>query len=136
VQFGYPTYLWPMVLGGLVLGAGFVTSGYCPGTSWVAAASGKLDGLATIGGVVVGGVLYAELEPAMGAFPNSGRLGVLTLPQWLGLPAPVVAALVVAMAIGAFAAASRIERRVNAARAPAAPAPVPAPEARAAEAVR
>jgi uncharacterized membrane protein YedE/YeeE len=42
VQFNYPTFLWPMIVGGVVLGAGFVTSGYCPGTSWVAAASGKL----------------------------------------------------------------------------------------------
>ena len=113
VQFNFPTYLWPMILGGLVLGAGFVVSGYCPGTSVVATASGKLDGLATVGGVVVGGLIYAELEPAMGAFPNSGKLGTFTIPEWLGLPAPVVAALVVAMAIGAFLLGEMVERRVN-----------------------
>ncbi len=101
VQFNYPTYLWPMILGGVVLGAGFVMSGYCPGTSWVAAASGKLDGLATVGGVVLGGLVYAEAEQALAAFPNSGKLGTLTLPQWLHLPAPVVAAAVVALSIAA-----------------------------------
>jgi len=110
VQLRYPTYLWPMVVGGLVLGVGFVVSGYCPGTSVVATASGKLDGLATIGGAMVGAVAYSELEPALGAFPDSGKLGVLTLPQWLGLPAPVVAAAVVAVAACAFLAAGRIER--------------------------
>ena len=113
VQFKYPTYLWPMMVGGLLLGAGFVVSGYCPGTSIVSTASGKLDGLATVLGVMMGGVLYAELEPAMGAFPTSGRLGTFALPDWLGLPAPVVAALVSAVAIAAFVGAERIERLVN-----------------------
>ncbi|HSN92727.1 MAG TPA: YeeE/YedE thiosulfate transporter family protein [Anaeromyxobacteraceae bacterium] len=124
VQFNFPTYLWPMILGGLLLGAGFVTSGYCPGTSVVATASGKLDALATVGGVVAGGVLYAELEPAMGGFPNSGKLGTFTIPEWLGLPAPVAAILVVALALGAFVIAERVERRVNRQAEPASVPPV------------
>lgn len=112
-QFNYPTFLWPMIFGGLLLGVGFMTSGWCPGTSLVGAASGKLDGLATIGGVIVGGMLYAEVEPKLGAFPNSGKLGTFTLPQLLHLPAPVVAALVVAMAVGAFIGAEKIQRLVT-----------------------
>ena len=116
VQLKYPTYLWPMIVGGLVLGAGFVVSGYCPGTSVVAAASGKLDGLATVGGVMLGGLAYAELEPAMGAFPTSGRLGVFTLPQWLRLPAPLVALAVAVVAVAAFRGATWIERRLAANR--------------------
>ncbi len=126
VQFKYPTYLWPMIVGGFVLGTGFVLSGYCPGTSFVAAASGKLDGLATVGGVVVGGLVYAELESAMGAFPTSGKLGVFTLPQWLGLPAPAVAGVVAVVAIGAFFLAGKIERLVTTGRrSPAIPAAAP-----------
>ena len=39
------TFLVPMIAGGFLLGAGFIVSGYCPGTSFVAMASGKLDGL-------------------------------------------------------------------------------------------
>jgi hypothetical protein len=102
-----------MVLGGLLLGVGFITSGWCPGTSIVGAASGKLDGLATIGGVIGGGVLYAEVEPKLGAFPNAGKLGTFTLPQLLHLPAPVVAALVVALAVGAFLGAEKIQQLVT-----------------------
>lgn len=113
VAFGYPTYLWPMVVGGLLLGAGFITSGYCPGTSLVAMASGKLDGLATVLGVVAGGLVYAELEPLMGAFPNSGKLGTFMIPEWLGLPRALIAAVVLVVAVGAFAGASRIEKLVN-----------------------
>jgi hypothetical protein len=112
-QFNYPTWLWPMMIGGFVLGVGFITSGYCPGTSLVAAASGKLDGVATVGGVILGGLLYAEVEPKLGAFPNSGKMGTFTLPQLLHLPAPVVAALVVAMAVGAFLGAEKIQALVS-----------------------
>jgi hypothetical protein len=112
-QFNYPTWLWPMMVGGFVLGVGFITSGYCPGTSIVATASGKLDGAATVGGVILGGLLYAEVEPALGAFPTSGKLGTFTLPQLLHLPAPVVAALIVAMAVGAFLGAEKIQALVS-----------------------
>lgn len=73
VELNYPTFLWPTIAGGLLLGVGFIVSGYCSGTSWVAAASGKLDGLVTVLGVALGGLAYAELEPAMrGARPSHG----------------------------------------------------------------
>ncbi len=113
VELNYPTFLWPMIAGGLLLGVGFIVSGYCPGTSWVAAASGKLDGLVTVLGVVLGGLVYAEVEPAMGEFPNSGRLGAFFLYQWLQLPRWAVAILVAAIAIAGFAVASRIERNLR-----------------------
>lgn len=112
VQFNYPTFLWPMIVGGLILGAGFVTSGYCPGTSFVATASGKLDGLATVLGVIGGSIIYAEVEPRLGGFQNTGKLGTFTLSKWLHLPPAVIAALVVLLAVGAFVVAERIERRV------------------------
>jgi len=122
IQFNYPTYLWPMIVGGLVLGAGFVMSGYCPGTSFVATASGKLDGLGTVGGVIVGSLLYAEAEPFLRGFQSSGKLGTFTLSKWLGVPPAVVAAFVVVLAIAAFVGAERMERREGGAVAGHAPA--------------
>jgi hypothetical protein len=113
VQAFYPTYLWPMVAGGIALGAGFVMSGYCPGTSIVAAASGRLDAVATVLGVAAGSVLYAEVEPALGAFRRAGELGTYTLSRWLGLPAAVVVGGVLVIAVAAFLAAERIERALG-----------------------
>ena len=118
VQLRYPTYLWPMVVGGLVLGVGFVVSGYCPGTCVVAAGAGKLDAIVTLGGVALGGLAYAELEAAMGAFPRSGDLGSFTLARWLGVPAPLVVAGIAVLAVAAFAAAGRVERLVASRSAP------------------
>jgi hypothetical protein len=110
VQARNPTFLWPMIVGGVVLGEGFVVSGYCPGTCVVAAGTGKLDAIATLVGVGLGGLAYAEVEGAMGTFPRSGDLGALSVARWLGLPAPAVVVAIAAVAAGAFAVAARVER--------------------------
>lgn len=116
VTINYPTFLWPMVAGGLLVGAGFVISGYCPGTSVVAAASGKLDGLLTVAGVVIGMIGYAEIQPALAAFHESGKLGGVFLYKLVHLPPLALAAVIAVAAIGCFIGAGKIERRVNAAR--------------------
>ena len=87
VTVNYPTFLWPMIAGGLLVGAGFVISGYCPGTSVVAAASGKLDGLLTVVGVVIGAVAYAEVAAGGLRLPRQRQAG-----RGLPLPAPPPAA--------------------------------------------
>jgi uncharacterized membrane protein YedE/YeeE len=107
-----PSWIWPLAIGGFVVGLGFVTSAYCPGTSVVAMASGKLDGAATVLGVVVGSVLGAELLriPAVARFNESGDLGHLYLYDLLGVPAAVVALAVALVAVAAFLGAERLER--------------------------
>jgi len=114
LSFEYPSYLWPMVAGGFLLGVGFIVSGYCPGTSVVAAASGKVDGLLTVAGTVIGALLYAELQPALGGFHEAGKLGAVFLYQLVHLPPLVLALLVGAMAVAAFKGAEAIERVVTA----------------------
>jgi uncharacterized membrane protein YedE/YeeE len=119
VTINYPTFLWPMIVGGLLVGAGFVISGYCPSTSVVAAASGKLDGLLTVVGVVVGMTAYAEVQPAVAAFHDSGKLGGVFLYQLLHLPPVVLAVIIAAVAVACFQGAGAIERLVARKRAPA-----------------
>ncbi|BDG06042.1 YeeE/YedE thiosulfate transporter family protein [Anaeromyxobacter oryzae] len=117
------TYLWPMIVGGLVLGVGFIVSGYCPGTSLVAAASGKLDGLATVAGVVAGTVVYGELLSVkrFADFTESGYLGQLYLYDLLHLPPAVVALFVAVMAVACFVGAEKLEAILGGADAPASP---------------
>jgi hypothetical protein len=106
-----PTYIWPMIVGGLVLGFGFVIGGYCPGTSLVAMVTGRLDGLVFLLGVVVGIFVFGEAFPLVKGFFTSGGMGTVTLPQALHLPYGLVVLLVVLMAIGGFAGAGWLERR-------------------------
>jgi uncharacterized membrane protein YedE/YeeE len=110
------TLLVPFAVGGAAVGMGFVMSGYCPGTSYVAMASGKIDGLVTVLGTIAGQVIWAELEglPAVARFHNATNVGNFYLWELLHLPAkagpPILAAAVIAMAIGSFFLAERIEK--------------------------
>lgn len=109
------TWIWPMLIGGFVLGAGFIISGYCPGTSIVAMGSGNVDGLFTVGGVVTGTFLYSELLqiPAFHQFHNSGAKGAWFLYDLVKVPPQVLAAMVTAAAILAFIGAEKVESMVG-----------------------
>lgn len=105
------TYILPQVLGGLILGVGFVIGGYCPGTSMVAFSTGKLDGLVYVLGVAFGIFIFGEMFPMLEDFFNSTNMGPQTLPSFFGLSYGFVVFLVVVMAIGAFAAAEWSEKK-------------------------
>jgi rhodanese-related sulfurtransferase len=111
------TFLIPLLVGGLVLGAGFMLSAYCPGTSIVGAASGKWDGLVTVAGVIVGSAAFNEMYPFIRGFYTSTARGVLTFPTLLGIPFPVLVAVLTAGAVFAFFGADKLEgifaRRLN-----------------------
>ena len=105
------TFLAPQVVGGLVFGLGFVLSGLCPGTSCVAAASGRVDGLATVVGLFSGVLLTGLAFPLIAGFYDSTALGVLTVPRLTGLPYGVVVAGIVVVGVAAFYGIERFERR-------------------------
>jgi rhodanese-related sulfurtransferase len=110
-----PTYLWPGIVGGLIMGVGFVVGGFCPGTSLVAAATLKVDGILFVLGALVGVGLFGESVSSFETFWLSSAMGRFTLPDWLGLPVGTVLLLVVAMALFMFWGAERIERAFAAA---------------------
>ena len=103
------TFIGPQLVGGFLFGIGFLVSGYCPGTGVVAMASGNIDALLTIGGMMGGTLLFGLFYSPLEKFYKSGAMGVATLPGILGVPPAVVAAGVVAMAIGAFLGAEKME---------------------------
>lgn len=99
-----PTILGSQIVGGLLLGFGFIVGGWCPGTSVVGAASGKLDAYAYIAGLVFGSMAFGFSYDWLAPVYHWGEMGVQTLPGYFGVQPGVVAALVVLMALGAFAA--------------------------------
>ena len=80
-----PTNYAGAAIGGLVFGAGFVIGGYCPGTSIAACATGRLDGLAFLGGMLAGVYAFAELLPGVDRWAREGARGEVTLPGATGL---------------------------------------------------
>lgn len=105
------TYLLPQLVGGVLLGVGFVVGGYCPGTSMVAVATGKLDALVNVAGIFFGILAIGTLWPSIEGFADGTNLGRLTLPEAFHLPMGLVVFLVVLMALGGFAGAAALERR-------------------------
>jgi hypothetical protein len=105
-----PTFWTAQVVGGLVLGAGFVIGGYCPGTSVAGMATGRIDAVLYGVGMLAGLAAYAEVYPAIEAWTKTSALGEATWPDLLGLPRWVLVALVIAMAAGMFWGATRLER--------------------------
>ena len=77
--FIYPTYLYPLLVGGLFMGLGFVVGGFCPGTSMCAAAIGKIDAIVFIVGILIGIFIFSEMFPLFEDFYNSSYLGHITL---------------------------------------------------------
>lgn len=117
-----PTFLWPGILGGLVMGFGFIIGGFCPGTSLVAVATLKVDGMFFVAGALVGILVFGETVSWYDGFWNSSSMGRYLLSDWLGLPAGVVVIAVVLMALGAFKGAEVLERTVGKGRVGAPPA--------------
>lgn len=107
-----PTYLGPQVVGGIIFGAGFVLGGYCPGTAVVAATTGKLDALAFLAGIGGGVLVYAGTYGRIEAFAKSGSGDRLFLYDWIHLPYGVIAILVTLLALGMFAFAEWIEKKM------------------------
>ena len=105
------TYIVPQVVGGLILGVGFVIGGYCPGTSVVSFSTGRLDGLVYILGVMAGIFVFGEIYPLIENFYYSTNLGSLTIPQYFDMSYGMVVFFVVLMALGAFAAAEWAEKK-------------------------
>lgn len=105
-----PTYLWPGIVGGLIMGVGFIIGGFCPGTSLVGAATLKLDAVFFSLGVFFGIFLFGETVSSFFQFYNSSYLGRFILPDLFGLSTGMVVLLVVIMAVAMFLAAEQLER--------------------------
>ncbi len=106
------TWLMPQLVGGLVFGIGFGVAGLCPGTSCVAAITGRIDGAAVVAGFFIG-ILGAGLAlPSFAPLYNATARGTLTLPDVTGLSYGAVVFVIVLIAIAGFTLVPRLERPV------------------------
>lgn len=106
-----PTYLWAQLVGGALLGLGFVFGGLCPGTSIVSAATGKIDGMFFLFGVFIGTMSFGDIfYDSLEGLYFGGEMGHKTLPQLFGINEGVIAFIVVIIAIFAFWIGEKFEK--------------------------
>lgn len=103
------TYLWPGIVGGLIMGVGFIVGGYCPGTSIVAAASLKKDGMAFVLGTLIGVGLFGESVSCFYDFWHSSYFDRFLLSDWLGWSIGGTVTAVVLLALVMFYGAEKSE---------------------------
>ncbi len=108
-----PTFLQPAIVGGIIMGLGFILGGFCPGTSLVAAATGKIDAMLFIVGSVIGIFIFGEIYPSIQDFYYSGDLGAIFVYDSLGISRGVFASGLAIIAIIAFIATTKIEEKVK-----------------------
>jgi uncharacterized membrane protein YedE/YeeE len=115
------TFIGPQLAGGLVFGGGMALAGLCPGTSCVAAATGRIDGVAVAGGFFAGVLATGLIVPKLGSLYTGGARGTLTLDALFGMRAGSITLAVVACAMAGFVVAEWIEHQSAARRVEAEP---------------
>lgn len=106
-----PTYLWSAIIGGVIMGAGFIMGGFCPGTSFCGAAIGKIDAMVFIAGLFIGVLIFMEGYPLFEKLYMSGYLGTPKVSDSLGLKDGVFALLLILAALGMFWVSEWAEKR-------------------------
>ena len=110
---GLPARVWPIIIGGLLMGLGFVTGGFCPGTSVTAVAIGKIDGIVYYLGMILGVFVFSELFPLFENFYDSSNLGDVSVPEYFQISPYSFTAAVSIVAIIAFYVTSLIRKRIK-----------------------
>ena len=108
-----PTFLTSSIIGGIVMGLGFIMGGYCPGTSLCGAAIGKIDGIVFTLGLFLGIFIFSEAFPLFEGLYTSGDMGRPKVYDFLGIPASVFVFGVIIIALAAFFITSKIEKKVK-----------------------
>ena len=109
-----PTYLASGVVGGLIMGVGFIIGGFCPTTSLASASTGRIDGMLFMLGGFFGAFLFGETERYFDNwYNNAGYYGRVTLDQVFGVSAPALVLAIVLVALFMFWGSEQLERLVG-----------------------
>jgi uncharacterized protein len=104
-------YIGASVVGGIIMGAGFIMGGFCPGTGICAVAIGKIDAMIFLIGAFIGAFLFAESYPFLAEFASSGYKGPVKINDWMGLSPGVFALILIIAAVAMFWLAEKAEKK-------------------------
>ena len=90
------------IIGGVIMGLGFIIGGFCPGTGVCAAAIGKIDALAYLGGALIGIFLFGQTYGWWEDIYMQSYLGGVKISDTLGLADGLMALLVILAAVMMF----------------------------------
>jgi len=106
-----PTYLTSAIVGGVIMGAGFIMGGFCPGTSFCGAAIGKIDAMVFIVGLFIGVFGFAFTYGMWEKLYFAKYLGEPKVSEALGMKDGLFGLLLIVAAIGMFLVAEWAEKK-------------------------
>jgi len=104
-------YVTASIVGGVIMGAGFIMGGFCPGTGLSALSIGKIDAIFFFGGGLTGAFLFAETYPLIQGLANSSYKGPVKINEILGISPGLFSLLLIIAAVIMFWIAEIAEKK-------------------------
>jgi uncharacterized membrane protein YedE/YeeE len=104
-------YVTSSIVGGIIMGAGFVMGGFCPGTGVSALSIGKIDALFYVFGGLTGAFLFAETYPLIQPLAEANYRGPVKINEVFGMSPGLFTFLLIAAAVLMFWLAEMAEKR-------------------------
>lgn len=104
-------YVTSAIVGGVIMGAGFIMGGFCPGTGLSALSIGKIDAMIFFAGALTGAFLFAETYPLIQDLANASYRGPVKVNEALGLSTGMFIFILIAAAVLMFWIAELAEKR-------------------------
>ncbi len=104
-------YVTSAIVGGIIMGAGFIMGGFCPGTGLSALSIGKIDAMVFFAGGLTGAFLFAETYPLIENLANRSYKGPVKINEVLGISAGLFTFLLIIVAVILFWIGEAAEKR-------------------------
>lgn len=106
-----PFYKWSAIIGGIIMGAGFILGGFCPGTSFTGLAIGKIDAMVFVGGLFIGILIFTEGYPLLESLYMAAYKGTPRVSSAMGISDGLFLLGLVIVAFGMFYVAEWAEKK-------------------------
>jgi len=104
-------YVTASIVGGIIMGAGFIMGGFCPGTGLSALSIGKIDAMVFFVGGLTGAFLFAETYPSMQEMANQSYKGPVKINEAMGISPGLFTLFLIIAAVAMFWAAEFAEKK-------------------------
>jgi hypothetical protein len=104
-------YVAASIVGGVIMGAGFIMGGFCPGTGLSAMSIGKIDAMVFFAGGLTGAFLFAETYPLIQNLANGYYKGPVRINEVMGMSRGLFTLLLITAAVAMFWIAELAEKR-------------------------
>jgi hypothetical protein len=104
-------YLGASIVGGIIMGAGFIMGGFCPGTGLSALSIGKIDAMVFFAGGLTGAFLFAESYPLIENLATGSYKGPVKIHEAMGISHGLFIFILIIVAVAMFWLAEKAEKK-------------------------